>query len=219
LDRVKVIVSKLPKQEFVMLTEDGFKFFIRKGGDELFICNPLWEEEVRKYFQPDKDDIVIDVGAHTGTYAIRLAKKAKLVIAVEPHPSTFQVLKYNIKLNCLDNVLAVNVGLGKKNGIMYIDDKKGYGLTKLRNVGKKIVKVYTLDSLMSNFKIHKLDWLKIDTEGMEYDILQGASKTLHFHNPKLIIEMHKNKSTILKFLEMHGYKIKFINKNHIYGER
>jgi len=205
---------------FVKRTGDNFLFYIRKRGkrgDEIGLSELMHEPEVRKVFQPDKNEVVVDIGAHVGTYSIRLAKRAKLVIAIEPNPSTFQILKHNIKLNELKNVLAINAGIGRENGIMYLEDLDEYGWTKLCRIGEIPVKVRSLDSLREELKIEKVDWIKMDTEGMEIDVLYGAKQTLTKHNPRLIIEIHKDKEEILRFLNGENFFTKEIDINHLFA--
>ena len=64
----------------------------------------------------DYDDIVIDVGAHIGFHTIHCAKKCKLVIALEPEPQNFYLLKENIKLNNLNNVIVLPIAASDNDG-------------------------------------------------------------------------------------------------------
>lgn len=211
---------------YVKRTDDDFLFYIRKEGNEIGLCELFHEPEVRKIFQPKSDEIVIDIGAHVGTYTIRLAKRAKYVVAIEPHSSIFQVLRHNIKLNKLDNVLALNVGVGMQDSIMYLcpsydcGGRTQYGLTKLTTTeGRWPVKVYSLDSLTEKLRLQRIDWIKIDAEGMEFDILQGARNTLKKYEPKMIIEIHgDDRPHILKFLSDNRYSFEDVNTNHIFAQ-
>jgi len=202
---------------FIKRTHDDFLFYIRKGGDEVDLCELFQEPEVRKVFQPDNNEVLVDIGAHVGTHCIRLAKRAKFVIAIEPHPSTFQVLKHNIKLNRLTNVLAINAGIGREDSTMYLLEGLYYSQTKLCETGGIPIKVYSLDSLMEELKVEKVDWIKIDTEGMEIDVLYGAKQTLARHNPRLIIEVHINKQEILRFLNKGNFSVKELDDRHLFA--
>jgi len=201
----------------VKKTTDGLFFYLRKQGDELCLCESSFEPEVRKILQPERDEVVMDVGAHIGTYTIRLARHAKLVVAVEPHPSNFEVLKINTKLNGLKNILALNVGLASRNHTMYLESKSEYGWTRLRETGKNPVEVYSLDNLLEKLGVDKVDWIKIDSEGMELDILHGASRALAAHNPRLVIEIHRDREAILKLLDEKGFRVKALNTNHVFA--
>jgi len=200
---------------FIKKTEDGLLFYIRRNGDEITLCEPRYEHIVRNILQPASEEIVIDIGAHVGTYAVRLAKKSKLVIAIEPHPSNFEVLKYNVALNKISNILCINAGIGRENGYMFLEPRKVYGLTALRNTGDIVVKVYSLDALVRKLRIEKVDWIKLDTEGMELDILHGAKHILEQYNPKLVIEIHEDGKEIIDFLKQLGYLAKGIDARHI----
>ena len=75
------------------------------------------EDEIIEHFHTKEGDIVVDVGAHIGRYTIisskRIGQSGK-VIAIEPHPSNFEMLNRNIKLNGLTNVIPLNYAVNSK---------------------------------------------------------------------------------------------------------
>jgi FkbM family methyltransferase len=138
-------------------------------------------------FIPSKKDIIVDVGAQYGDYAILCSKyyHAK-TYTFEPLPDNFKVIKQNAKMNDIkDNSLKMyNVALSNKNYEGYIYYSGDMANKELG--GKKIkTKFRTLDS----FKL-KPTILKIDVEGFELDVIEGAINTIKKYKPKIIIETH-----------------------------
>lgn len=81
--------------------------------EDFAILNPDFETFMSAWFQPKKHDVFVDIGSHVGKYAIPTAKavgEEGLVVAIEPHPENFKALQKNVKLNNLQNLVAVNLG-------------------------------------------------------------------------------------------------------------
>lgn len=132
-------------------------------------------------------DAVIDCGAFIGDQTIGYAKKVGAngkVIAFEPNPIAFECLEYNLEL--FKNVELRNEGLSDSNGkINLVEVPTNAGMT-FAEKSKKGIKCVTIDSL----KLEKLDFIKIDAEGFEHNILKGAEKTIKKFKPKMVIEIN-----------------------------
>ena len=158
-------------------------------------------------FIPKPKQIVIDIGAQYGDYAILCSKiyKAK-VYTFEPLPQNFKEILENIKLNGLkkDQIKAFNVALGNANKTAMLSYSGE--MANNNNEGKKIKTTFrTLDS----YKL-KADILKIDVEGFELDVLDGAIKTIKNTDPKIIIETHSRalEKQTKEFLSGLNYNLK-----------
>lgn len=136
--------------------------------------------------------VVIDVGAHVGILTLQLARQvgpAGHVHSVEPTPVNAELLRRNIELNELSNVSVHNCAAGRESGSAVLHQM---GLTYLNSlVGANRysseaqsveVPVRTLDELVSGH----VDAIKIDVEGAELDVLQGAERILT-ENPHLTL--------------------------------
>jgi FkbM family methyltransferase len=143
-------------------------------------------------------DVVVEVGSNIGALTIPLAQRVGLhgkVIAIEAQPAIFQYLCANIALNGLFNVATHQCGCGADYESMYIP-KMNYAATGKQNFGGVslskqdtygvAVKVVPLDDLIEDLPNVKL--LKLDVEGMEGDVLTGATKTILRHRPGMYIE-------------------------------
>jgi FkbM family methyltransferase len=142
-------------------------------------------------------ELFVDVGANIGSYSILAATKGAEVIAIEPIPSTFKALNQNILFNEFNDLIkTVNIGLGNKKDILEFSTDQGtmnHVLKKGEDVKQMVkvqVQVRTLDDEL-NGRVPKI--IKIDTEGFETNVIEGAKKTLI--NPNLfavIIEINGN---------------------------
>ena len=99
---------------------NGTKCIIRNRSDAVvFMENFFLDSYDREEgFSIKENDIVIDIGAHVGYFTIYAAKKAKngKIITFEPSKESFNVLKNNLKINNIQNVIIENVGVGAKSG-------------------------------------------------------------------------------------------------------
>jgi FkbM family methyltransferase len=131
--------------------------------------------------------VVFDVGAHMGFFTVKIARQVNTVVAFEPDPYNYHFLLTNIERNQLSNVLALNCALGEKDGSSFLKGDYGHGRTRLTgtNTGQKVT-VRSLDSLVSELKLRP-SVVKIDTEGYEHNVLQGAQSALISSKPRLLV--------------------------------
>ena len=119
----------------------------------------------------------------------RVGEEGK-VIAIEPEIHNFQQLKKNLELNQIKNVTPINIALSDFNGQKDFFITKGSGCHSfLAASGQEIIdkvkiKVKSLDTLMGELNIKRIDLLKIDAEGAELEILKGGKETL-IKNPQM----------------------------------
>jgi FkbM family methyltransferase len=159
------------------------------------------EPETLEWFQVQRGDTVVDVGAHIGRYTLTAAKRASNVIAIEPEPSNFALLETNTRLNRFRNVTLIRMATSNRKGriALYLADRGDTGTSSLEanwssetmeSGARKALEVDcdTLDNIMAARRISKVDWLKIDVEGHEVPTLEGAGLILR-HTSHLIIEV------------------------------
>jgi FkbM family methyltransferase len=135
----------------------------------------------------EKFDVAMDVGAHIGTWTVRLARDFKQVYAFEPAPDTYECLSKNCESYA--NISLSQSAIGAYGGYGRLDNdptrQGNTGARILRGIkGEGSVKVSTLDS----FGLKVLDFLKIDVEGYEIGVLQGGVQTLRRCRPVVLLE-------------------------------
>lgn len=153
--------------------------------------DPAFEDVVIRdvYFpyKPNHEDVVIDVGAHMGFFAVRMAREVKEVLAFEPDPYNARFLTFNIECNALSNILTFDCALGEQDGTMFLKRGYGFGRTRLTQINTGLrVRVRTLDSVLKELAIVP-SLVKIDTEGYELKVLAGAESMLAGSRPRLLI--------------------------------
>lgn len=203
----------------------GVQFCMKVGNPcaEYILENGIYEYNLIKWceqFLTSKGTFV-DIGAHMGTYSIILSKYCKEVHAFEAQKSTFDCLTIGVCVNNAFNIKIHNVALGEKDDTLILHHvTPDGGCSSLRpdvskNMGMSViheesVQVKSLDS----FGIKNIDFMKIDVEGYELDVIKGASLTLVENNfPPFIFEAwpddwyKADRELLLSFVKNLGYKV------------
>ncbi|MEM4488681.1 MAG: FkbM family methyltransferase [Desulfurococcaceae archaeon] len=180
-----------------------------------------------KHFEPktitflrsvvDNDKIVIDIGAHIGLHAIHLAKKAKLVICLEPEPNNYRLLKINVKMNKLDNIIVLPIAASNKDDyvILYLSERSSgahtleYSRSNLIQSRKNLrVLSRKVDTLLEQLGIRNVDIVKIDVEGHEEKVIEGMIELLKRGYPKVfVVETMKGSNLLTYLCSRYGYRI------------
>jgi FkbM family methyltransferase len=190
----------VPGTDLVTISFSGLRARIRPGTNDLDLL-VHHEPRTRSWFRPRGQEIVVDVGAHIGRYTLLGAKAGSRVISVEPDPSNFQMLEANVRLNRLEGVSLHRAGLSNRSGVRDLVTSRGpnRGTSSLFDpptshgnqlpTAKRIpVDCVTLDELVDRERIQRIDWLKIDAEGHESQVLEGAARALRITR-NLILEV------------------------------
>lgn len=142
-----------------------------------------------------KGDVFIDIGSNIGLMSLFASKAVTgtgKVLAFEPEPETFRILKENIRINGFGNILANNIALGYVEGTAKIhcvaENRGGSTLLELENsdVGGKKISIGTLDKFLADQAISSVRMIKIDVEGWELEVLKGSNATLSSPNAPII---------------------------------
>ncbi len=196
----------------------GLKAYVRDI-DDLKKLSKDYEPEITQWVfrRLRKGDVFFDVGAHIGRYTMLVAKRVGplgSVIAIEPEPDNFRLLRANIDLNRLENCITVQRAIADRGGYADLHLMHFSGWHTI-NQGVKLktirVRVSTLDDLFCELKLGRLDWIKADVEGAELRVLKGSSNTLARFHPNLIVECLDDPSgtevsALLKTLNYHVEK-------------
>ncbi len=174
--------------------------------------------------------VVIDIGANIGEITLCAAKRVGIdgrVYSFEPMPKLYESLRKNITSNRFFQVNPIRMGVADKDGVMSIycadsnfsDGTIHEGLGTLypmnnRNTPAGKIQVITLDKFFEEAPVDRLDFIKIDVEGAEFDVLKGAEKTITQYKPRLIIEIQQETAgasgsrpeEMLDYLKQLGYE-------------
>lgn len=158
-------------------------------------------------------DVGANIGAHTVVFSNLVGNNGS-VFAFEPERHNFYTLCGNIAVNNLHNTYCFNEAIGNEKKQVMVPEisfgsKGNYGgLSLLEDHSKKDyypVKMAKLD----DYNLFKLDFLKIDVEGMELEVLQGATKTIQKHKPFLYVENDRSErsDSLIDYLKENKYEI------------
>jgi FkbM family methyltransferase len=197
----------------VFIDVDGVKYKLISY-DELSILAYL-EPWMDKYLRVRNGEVFIDVGAHVGKYALKVAKvnPASLVIAIEPGRSQFNALVDGIKKNNLRNVTPLNIAAWDGTAILKLRTYSATGTsTVIDGLGTgrlmciEDVEARPLDDVVNGLGLKRVDWVKIDVEGAELHVLRGFKDSIVKFKPKIIIEVKEfNRKEVFEFFEEVNY--------------
>lgn len=143
-------------------------------------------------------DLIFDIGANIGWYSCHFAKKLpnSLIYSFEPIPETFDQLKRNILLNGLNNIRLNNIALSaKKERLPFYYSPEVTGASSTQNIteNSNMIKLEcesdTIDNIVNDNKIEKINFIKCDVEGAEYFVFQGGFETFKNLRPIVFTEM------------------------------
>ena len=195
-------------------------------------CLGLYEVPLARFFIRSlrTDSVVLDIGAYIGQYTLLAAKYAPTgrVIALEPHPESYQRLLANIALNRLGNVQALNLAAGQRPeqaSLLLSDQPFSSGLlpTGRSDDGVADVEVVPVDQIVREAALPRVDVMKVDVEGAERQVVRGAYETLSRFHPIVIVELDRERERafgdepeeILGYLRDLGYTFYALRKRKL----
>ena len=235
-------------ERYKVMRLDNAKIDARYGVFDL----PDWRDDLiikslRKYGEWAEEEIkvisqfilpgstIIDAGAFIGTHARAFSYHVGhegIVYAFEPQRNVFSYLEKNCGNAEIKNIFCFNYALGAFNGLAKIGNisDKNRGATSLILEGMSIHSSENSDfanvKCLDNFNVERIDFIKADIEGMEFDLLMGAKIKIEKHRPVIFTEVNSlNNSCHLFFwaqennYNMYGLLSKAFNENNFYGEK
>jgi FkbM family methyltransferase len=175
---------------------NGIPFIVSendKGLSQNLIKWKIREGTATRFFQNfiDKNDVVIDIGANLGYYAIQEAYKAKKVYAIEPIKESYEILLKNIALNKLTNVESFECAIGDKTGDLklYVGDSLNLAsVHKTPDKHEVTVPMYSGHDFLEKLT-EQPNVLRMDVEGYELKIAKSFREKLKQFD-KVFIEVH-----------------------------
>ena len=195
---------------------NGLKFITRKNTGDVFVLCEIAATDVYRLEKIEKRDIVLDIGAHIGVFSIMASKKASKVISLEPVSANFELLKRNIKINKIKNIIPIKKALSSKTGKTKIytgDNTVAHSIVnKDKKNSSEDIETISLKDLMTSRKIKRIDFLKMDCEGAEHDILAKMPKSIFKKIKRIHMESHeldekRTRESIKLILEKNGFSV------------
>jgi FkbM family methyltransferase len=200
----------------------GERMYLRSAFD--FDASTLEEVFYKNIYEKEyairPGDVVLDVGAHIGSFTIKAAREAGPtggVVSFEPSAENFSLLSRNVEANSCANIRLYKVAVGSQPGTAQLQLHRRRGTNSLyphptsEPIGVEEVAVRTIDSVADELNLKRVDFMKIDVEGAELEVLKGAKKVLSEYHPSIAMETHEfgpSEEEITEFLGILGYATK-----------
>ncbi|MCI4331824.1 MAG: FkbM family methyltransferase [Thermoplasmata archaeon] len=203
----------------------GLRISVHARSDDLFYAMEGHKPALLRWFQPRAGEFVVDVGAHLGLYALMAARRGARVLAIEPNPRTFRELADHVRTHHA-NVEALEVALGREPGMASLYSAAAFsGVSSLLPgwadqyrsdaVGEVTVQVVRLDALLRTRNVTQVDWLLVDAEGSEAEILDGAGDLLNSTRTVIIEVAHGAVAERCEqILLAHGFRIAGVSRQN-----
>jgi FkbM family methyltransferase len=185
---------------------------------------PLHTEIIKKFLPVG--GVFIDVGANVGYFSIIGANAVGpngRVYAFEPMEEICRILSTNLSLNGLSNVEVKNLACFSSAGEMVMERDEDSGKSHLSPVkveNAKVVTLTTLDDFARDACLKRIDFIKVDAEGSDFEVLKGARWTIEKFRPAILVELDHlslfggSRSEVLKYFEDYHYQVSEIRGKH-----
>jgi FkbM family methyltransferase len=213
----------------------GVKFCMKMGNPcaDYMVNNGIYEYPIIRWCEQflTPTGTFIDCGAHCGTFSILLSKFCKEVWAFEAQKSTFDCLSVGVSINQCNNVKINHIALGASEGegiLHHVSEDGGMSSlskessihTNQKIIKEEPVKIRNLDS----YNITNIDFMKIDVEGHELEVIKGATLTLiNSYFPPFIFEAwpdywyKEQREQLITYVKQLGYQVFLLSgTNHMY---
>lgn len=172
----------------------------RHNADLTVLAENLFRDQYRLKRIARDDMVVVDIGAHIGIFAVvcaSLCRNAR-VYSYEPECSNYALLKENARQNPALGIQPSNKAVTGTGGseILFLSEGNSGGHSILGNKGDfQEVECTTLGDILASLPVDRIDLLKIDCEGSEYDILLSTEQKVLQRIDRIVMETHHTNST------------------------
>lgn len=200
---------------------------LNNGADLYHLVEIFVEKRYSSFFE---GKVILDVGMSNADSAIYFAKNgALLVIGLEPSPDSFALATENVKINNLQKVIIpLNVALASRSGMADFlvssretngDRLDGVSLQSFKYDSKIDVRTTTIDNLVQEFELSRIDLLKMDCEGCEHDALLNLNSGALDRISEIIAETHGSSNKISNFLSRNHFQVRMEFDTNLHAKK
>jgi len=194
---VRLLSGRRSTDAIVRLPRTGLRFAVRNAMD-LWILKEVCVDREYDVASGGLENgwTVLDVGAGFGAFAVHVAatRPQSNVYAFEPSPQSFALLQRNLQLNGVGNVQVFDRAVGRANGSAWLRVSDGEPLTSALTTGpvqgSVAVEQWTLGEALDRIGVARCDFLKMDCEGSEFDILRSTPGDVLARVDRMCFEYH-----------------------------
>lgn len=174
------------------------------------------EKEMEFISMKSVERVFWDIGSNVGYFALCASEDAKKVRAFEPEPNNYKILEQNANMNQFSNIEVHDIAVSDNTGTskLFVDDSDGSGIHSLAEDDRLEdnqceVSTETIDDLVDRYEVP--DFVKIDVEGAEQKVIEGASDSLKNCDIEWFVEVHSDRTGQRKSrLDQHGGDIESV---------
>jgi len=216
-------ILKLKNKDFILNFENT-KFWVSLSSAELSIYIEIFIKNAYEQiadFKTNKANVILDIGSNVGLFTLkqapRVGAKGK-IWAFEPNAFVFKRFIKNLQENNITNTVAIQKAVTSKTGKIKFVVTAGITpegrpfhvgeISKNKDIIMEVESVALDDFVLGN-NIEKINLMKIDVEGGEYEVLKGASQRTLFITEKIVLEYHSKelKEKLIKFLQNKDFSL------------
>lgn len=199
--RAKVYQART--EPFLHTTPDGLQFKLAPGEyvDRYIAVEGIYERRFLRFFKRELPPgaVMIDIGANIGNHALYLHRDCAEVHCFEPNPRAAERLEHNVALNHAANVHVHRVGLGSKDAILNFASNiagnlgnSGFSTASLHPGEYETIElpIRNADDAIAALSLDRIDFIKIDVEGLEEQVFEGLKGTIRQYRPLIAFEYH-----------------------------
>ena len=193
---IGVYFKTIKEKNVILETKNNIKIKIRTNSTDIMQLGTVWltEDYEMPGFSINKEDIVIDIGAHIGLFSLFASQywKNGKIFSYEPIKENYKIWKENIEVNKIENIISFNSAVSKQTNKLKIFINSDDSAHSIFESEKNFIEVdsTTIKSIFDKNKIENCNLLKFDCEGAEYQIIESIPKEYFFKIEKMIIEYH-----------------------------
>jgi len=231
----KIKKIEMHRTEVLIKMDNGLKYFAPKEsqtgefpvidemselkdyGEFLYVLSEQFVSEIyEKHYNVKNGQVIVDIGANIGIFAVKAAKKvgkSGKIIAIEPEKRNLEFLKKNIEVNDLNNVIIVSKGVWSERTTrkLFLRGLGGHSFLR-RSESYDDINLDTLDNILKDLIIEKINFIKMDIEGAEIEALKGANTTLEKKTNLAISGYHEingnpTYKAIISLLKKKGFSV------------
>lgn len=227
--RIIIAYQSIGKKNEYIYEAGGLRFYVRNKTADRFVIGEIFNDNPFALGESSSDNnydihvpddaVIVDIGANIGVFTVWAGIKAPKgrIFAYEPELNTFNQLNKNVRLNDLNNVVAYRLGVAGKPGslTLFVDPRNQEQASLYESLpGKEqVIECITLDDILRINQLDRIDILKVDTEGAEYEILSAASAEVLSKIKCIVLEYHDyldkkfDYRNLVKLLEQQGFRV------------
>ncbi len=216
---IRLPLRLIPKKMVLPILQGrlrGKKWIVGSGEHGYWLGSYEYQKSLAFEDIIQENTVLYDIGANVGYFSLLaavLTGSQGQVYAFEPLPRNVDFLKQHIALNCLDNIEVIEAAVSDREGQAAFALGASTAMGHIGEIGEIEVDLVSLDALLDRGEIKPPDTIKIDVEGAEFEVLQGARNLLSRYRPILFLDTHQREAhkKAIQLLSDLGYQFTILD--------